>query len=64
MFDVVVVGAGPGGSMAAKKCADHGLKVLVLERWKLPRDKHCSGLIMKPWCENIIREEFGEEIPR
>jgi len=64
MFDVVVVGAGPGGSMAAKKCADHGLKVLVLERWKLPRDKHCSGLIMKPWCENIIREELGEEIPR
>jgi len=64
MFDVIVVGAGPGGSMAAKKCADYGMKVLVLERRKLPRDKNCSGLIMKPWCENIIREEFGEEIPR
>ena len=25
MYDVAVVGAGPGGSMAAKKCAHQGL---------------------------------------
>jgi len=31
-FDVVVVGAGPGGSMAAKYAADEGANTLLLER--------------------------------
>ncbi len=31
-FDAVVVGAGPGGSMAAWKLAEGGAKVLLLER--------------------------------
>jgi len=33
-FDVIIVGAGPGGSIAAKEAAEKGLKVLVLERDK------------------------------
>ncbi|MBT5875185.1 MAG: NAD(P)/FAD-dependent oxidoreductase [Candidatus Latescibacteria bacterium] len=31
-YDVVVVGAGPGGSMAAKSLADRGVSVLLLEK--------------------------------
>ncbi len=31
-YDVIVVGAGPGGSIAAKEAAEKGLKVLLLER--------------------------------
>jgi len=31
-YDVVVVGAGPGGSIAAKTVAEHGLSVLLLEK--------------------------------
>ena len=31
-YDVVVVGAGPGGSMAAKRAAENGVSVLLLER--------------------------------
>ncbi len=31
-YDVVVVGGGPGGCIAAKECAENGLKVLLLER--------------------------------
>ena len=31
-YDVVVVGAGFGGPVAAKKCAEAGLKTLMLER--------------------------------
>lgn len=49
MFDVVVVGAGPGGSVAAKRCLESGLKTLLLEKRRLPRDKVCSGMIMRPW---------------
>jgi len=32
MFDVVVVGAGPAGSMAAKTAAEKGLNVLLVEK--------------------------------
>jgi digeranylgeranylglycerophospholipid reductase len=31
-YDVVVVGAGPGGSIAARIAAEHGLSVLLLEK--------------------------------
>ncbi len=62
-FDVVVAGAGPGGAMAAKRCAELGLKTLLVEKKTLPRDKVCTGMIMGDWAVHIIRDEFGE-IPR
>ncbi|MCK4729721.1 MAG: geranylgeranyl reductase family protein [Candidatus Aenigmarchaeota archaeon] len=43
-YDVIVVGAGPGGSAAAEKCAKYELKTLLLEKEKLPRDKPCGGM--------------------
>ncbi|MCC7552188.1 NAD(P)/FAD-dependent oxidoreductase [Candidatus Micrarchaeota archaeon] len=33
-YDIIVVGAGPGGSMAAKTAAENGSKVLLIERKK------------------------------
>ncbi len=60
MYDVIVVGGGPGGSVAAKKCAQGGLRTLLLERKKLPRDKVCSGMVMGPWAQDIIQQEFGK----
>src|SRR5665648_80506 len=59
MYEVVVVGAGPGGSTAAKRCAEHGLRTLVLEKKRLPRDKVCSGLLLGRLARNLITEEFG-----
>jgi menaquinone-9 beta-reductase len=40
--DVIVVGAGPGGSTAAYHLAKHGLDVLVLEKAEFPREKVCG----------------------
>ena len=37
--DVIVVGAGPGGSAAAYHMARHGLRVLLLEKTEFPREK-------------------------
>ncbi|MBV8281478.1 MAG: geranylgeranyl reductase family protein [Candidatus Eremiobacteraeota bacterium] len=40
--DVVVVGAGPGGSAAAHWLARAGADVVLLERARFPRDKSCG----------------------
>ncbi|MBU2608634.1 MAG: NAD(P)/FAD-dependent oxidoreductase [Chloroflexi bacterium] len=60
MYDVIVVGAGPAGSLAAKKCAEQGLGVLLLEKSALPRDKVCSGMVMGVMAQELVRQEFGE----
>jgi geranylgeranyl reductase family protein len=44
-WDVVIVGAGPGGGAAANGLAGSGLRVLVLERHPMPRDKACGGAL-------------------
>ena len=59
-FDVVVVGGGPGGSAAAKRCARKGFKTLLLEKRRLPRDKVCTGMIMGPGAHDAIQREFGD----
>lgn len=43
-YDVVVIGAGFGGPVAARKCALAGLKTLLLERSARPGEKVISGL--------------------
>ncbi|MGO9570420.1 MAG: FAD-dependent oxidoreductase [Desulfomonilaceae bacterium] len=43
---VVVVGAGPAGCAAAKRCAEAGLETVLLEKKMLPRNKSIlSGLM-------------------
>ncbi|HVX88479.1 MAG TPA: FAD-dependent monooxygenase, partial [Gemmatimonadales bacterium] len=42
MADVLVIGAGPGGSAAAIRLADLGLSVTLVDRARFPRDKPCS----------------------
>ncbi|NUT06536.1 MAG: geranylgeranyl reductase family protein [Hamadaea sp.] len=40
--DVIVVGAGPGGSATAYHLARHGVSVLLLEKTEFPREKVCG----------------------
>jgi len=40
--DVIVVGAGPGGSTTAYHLARHGVTVLLLEKTEFPREKVCG----------------------
>ncbi|MDZ4844880.1 MAG: NAD(P)/FAD-dependent oxidoreductase, partial [Chitinophagales bacterium] len=42
-FDVIVVGSGPAGSVAAYHLAQNGISTAVVEREKLPRYKTCGG---------------------
>lgn len=43
--DCIVIGAGPAGSSAARRAAQHGLQVLCLEKESLPRAKPCGGAL-------------------
>ncbi len=43
---MIVVGAGPAGSIAAYEAARFGLSTLLLEKFTLPRDKPCGGAVM------------------
>ncbi|MHA1595233.1 MAG: NAD(P)/FAD-dependent oxidoreductase [Candidatus Baldrarchaeia archaeon] len=47
-FDVIVVGAGPAGSMAAREAARRGVRVLLIDKEKFPRYKVCGGGVA-PW---------------
>lgn len=43
-YDVIVIGSGFGGPVAAKKCADAGLRTLMIERSAQVGEKVISGL--------------------
>ncbi len=46
--DAAIIGAGPAGGMAAYTLADSGLKIVLLEKSALPREKPCGGGIPEP----------------
>lgn len=52
--DVVVVGAGPGGSMAAKYAAEGGLNVLLLEKKaEIGAPLRCAEGVAKKWLAEV-----------
>lgn len=53
--DVIVVGAGPGGSATAHYLAQTGLEVLLLEKGTFPRDKVCGDGLTPRAVAELIR---------
>ena len=52
--DIIVVGAGPAGSTAAKLLADCGYSVLLVDRANFPRHKTCAS-----WINRLAFERFA-----
>ncbi|AFL85678.1 geranylgeranyl reductase family protein [Belliella baltica DSM 15883] len=66
-YDVVVVGSGPAGGMAAYEASKAGLSVAILEKESLPRYKTCGGGLvfrgrdMLPFdISNVIEKEYND----
>ena len=53
LFDVAIVGGGPAGSSCAAFCEIAGLRSLVLDREKFPREKVC-GDCLNPSCWPVL----------
>lgn len=71
LFDLVVVGGGLAGASLAKSLAEHGARVLVLERDEQFRDR-VRGEMMTPWgvaeagslgIGELLRSGCGHELP-
>jgi len=45
IYDLIVVGGGPAGSTAAIYAAKNGLKTLLVDKQKFPRDKICGDAL-------------------
>src|SRR3990170_8157163 len=62
-FDVIIVGAGPGGCSAAYSLAKMGFSVLMVERGKYPGAKNVMGGRMYTYALNRLIPDFWKEAP-
>lgn len=63
MYDVIIIGAGPTGSSAAIELAKRGYRILMVEKFKIPRNKSCSGILIQKSIQ-LVRTYFGEDVPQ
>jgi geranylgeranyl reductase family protein len=62
LFDVAIIGGGPAGSSCAAFCALAGLRTVVLDREKFPREKVC-GDCLNPSCWPVLgRLELAQRV--
>jgi geranylgeranyl reductase family protein len=61
--DVLVVGAGPGGSAAAYYLARHGIDVTVLEKAGFPREKVCGDGLTPRSVRALLRMGIDADDP-
>jgi len=63
-WDVIVVGGGPGGAMAARTAAASGLDTLLFERGRRAGEKNVSGCGLGPrlWRDFPFMEDLTREV--
>ncbi len=61
--DVIIVGAGPGGSTAAYHLARHGARVLLLEKTSFPREKVCGDGLTPRAVKQLIKMNVDTAAP-
>lgn len=52
-YDVLIIGAGPGGSSCALALRKAGLKVAIIDKSDFPRDKVCGELLHRKAVETL-----------
>ncbi|MEI6323579.1 MAG: NAD(P)/FAD-dependent oxidoreductase [bacterium] len=65
-YDLIIVGAGPAGSSCAIHCAEKGLKVLMIDSSRFPRDKVCGDCLNPsawPVLERLGLSSRVQELP-
>lgn len=63
VVDVVVIGAGPAGALAARGLALGGASVILVERRSLPKRKVC-GACVGPAALGVLRQVGLSDLPR
>ena len=53
-FDVIVIGAGPGGYLAAERAGQAGLKALLIDSWY---DSYLGVIILVRVHDGVIRKK-------
>jgi geranylgeranyl reductase family protein len=61
-YDVCIAGAGPAGSTCAFYLARQGVRVLLLERQRFPRDKICGDAVCSPAHQHLRRMGVLDEV--
>jgi geranylgeranyl reductase family protein len=51
-----VIGSGPAGSTAAKRCSEQGLRTILIEKSKIPRPKTCGGCVLLKALKQIDQQ--------
>lgn len=64
IWDAVVIGAGPAGSMAARELARRGIRVLLVERKAFPRAKVCGACLNQRAVSWLELAGLGELLPQ
>ena len=65
-YDVIILGAGPGGCSCALTLKDAGLRVAIIDKSDFPRDKVCGELMHRKTVTtlNSIIPEFEDEFKK
>jgi flavin-dependent dehydrogenase len=64
LSDVAIVGAGPAGATCAWYLAKQGIRVLLLDKAKFPRDKFCGDAVIPRAQRHLERMGVLDQMPQ